>query len=303
MKNKPDFLLIDFTQQEEEQIRSILKERKAQIEAFQTSPGTTLPEAAPGTRVLIALRKGLNRVDLELLLYRYREVPTGFLAESEAPELLLWAAAKGSVPAALLPAGDDDLSRLINELDRKAGEEQSRQRLCRGLLSLEHRYQWKASEMQISKVAAHIAGLFHLTGYCHGTDRMDTVKLAVEEALANSLEHGCLEMDSTMKRDGLAGSLRYESMLEERLNNPVYGNRKISVDFSLLGGMGILTIEDEGKGFDISIAEKQLDRIRRGKNIEMGSGKGIYLIYSVFDSLQFLAGGRILRLELKTQEE
>ncbi len=303
MKNKPDFILIDFSPQEEEQIRNLLKERKVRIVACQNTPGTSLPEAAPGDRVLIALRKGLNRVDLELMLYRYREVQTGVLAEADAPELLLWAASKGPVPAALLPAENDDLSRLINEMDRKAGDEQSRQRLCKGLLSLEHRYQWKASELQISRVASHLAGLFHLTGYCHGTDSMDTVKLAVEEALANSLEHGCLELDSSMKRDGLAGTLRYESLLAERLQDPYFGSRLITIDFSLLGGLGILTIEDEGTGFDITIAEKQLDRIRKGKTIEMGSGKGIYLIYSVFDSIQFLAGGRILRLELKSQEE
>ena len=302
MKNNADFILLDFTPSEEQQIRRLLKDRKVRIVVSSTASGKRLPEAKPGSRVLIALRQGMNRVDLELLLYRFRAAQTGILADADAPELLIWAASKGPVPVALLPMQEEELSRLINELDRRLNEENSRQRLCKGLLSLEHRYQWKASDLQISKIASHLAGLFFLTGYCCGSDRTDTVQLALEEALTNSLEHGCLEMDSVMKRDGLAGSIRYDGLLAERLKDPRYGNRKIQVDFSLLSGLGVLTIQDQGKGFDTAIVEKQIERIRKGESVDTGSGKGIYLIYSVFDSIQYLEGGRKLRLELKNQE-
>lgn len=60
-----------------------------------------------------------------------------------------------------------------------------------------------------------------------------------------------------------------------------------------------LTIEDEGNGFDVSKIEDPTSE----KNILKENGRGLFLIRSLADEVNFYDRGRILELKFKKQSE
>jgi serine/threonine-protein kinase RsbW len=87
--------------------------------------------------------------------------------------------------------------------------------------------------------------------------------------------------------------------LEESLVNAVkYGNRndpKLHVDFSLeiKGDLAIIKIKDQGRGFDF---ENVLDPTRE-ENLERTSGRGIFLIRSLMDKVEYSEGGSRITMQ------
>ena len=87
--------------------------------------------------------------------------------------------------------------------------------------------------------------------------------------------------------------------LEESLVNAVkYGNKldpQLFVEVSLEASGGVLTIEvkDQGQGFDF---KNVLDPTRE-ENLERTSGRGVFLIKSLMDEVEFSDGGSRLTMK------
>ena len=266
---------------------------------------TPSPDFEGRPLALIALHRGTREMDLDRILYRYRAWYVGVLVEPEAPEILIRAASYWRVLTGLLPLKLEPLRQFVRTLVENRDREAAERRLGSGLISLEHMYQWKARELLISPAASQMTGQFRVTGFCSGVDEADLLQLAIEEALTNSLEHGCLELDSSIKDESPAGYLNYEELRNERLGDPVFAGRTIRVTLSVLAGEGILTIEDEGPGFDLALLDSYL--ACPGPDPETGAlrgaGKGIYLISSIFDRILYTKGGRKIRLEKRKPKD
>ncbi len=91
------------------------------------------------------------------------------------------------------------------------------------------------------------------------------IALAVQEALANAVVHGC-ENDSSKE-------------VRCRLERSV-------------AGAIVITVRDPGPGFG---AEGTADPLQ-SKNLLTGSGRGVYLIRQLMDEVQFENGGNQLRM-------
>ena len=73
------------------------------------------------------------------------------------------------------------------------------------------------------------------------------IALALEEALANALFHGNLELGSHLRREG---DDVYYALAERRCKQPPYRDRRTRVEARLSPEEAIFTIRDEGPGFD-----------------------------------------------------
>ena len=95
--------------------------------------------------------------------------------------------------------------------------------------------------------------------------------VALREALLNAMDHGNLELNSTLReQDGDA----YHALAEERRLQPPYRDRRVHVAVRETASEAVYVIRDEGPGFDPSLLPDPLDPA----NMEKVSGRGLLLI-------------------------
>ena len=87
------------------------------------------------------------------------------------------------------------------------------------------------------------------------------VELAVQEALANAIRHGC--------------------------KNDPHKQVQCCITFDATGEL-VIVVRDPGTGFDLATVPNPLE----GNNLLKGSGRGVFLINQLMDTAEFTEGGR-----------
>lgn len=114
-------------------------------------------------------------------------------------------------------------------------------------------------------------------------DRRDTLSTALQEALANAVMHGSLEM-SGLSRESAEAFLQFSIAMEERLADPAYGGRPVFVAARWSAGEIEMMVADRGKGY---LPEDLAARPWRN-----ASGRGLTLIAELADDVSFAEKGR-----------
>lgn len=116
----------------------------------------------------------------------------------------------------------------------------------------------------------------------------------IQELLVNAVEHGNLEI-SYQEKTRLLQEGNWLDEIQRRMEMPQYAAREVSVVLEHLPGELVLTIADEGQGFD----SEQYMAIAPERAFDP-NGRGIALSrMSSFDSLQYLDKGNLLKAALK----
>jgi len=115
-----------------------------------------------------------------------------------------------------------------------------------------------ANPMAISPIVDEVMAIVRETGCAEGSE--DAIQLALHEALANAVRHGCREdpqatVQCTVACDSARGML--------------------------------LVVRDSGPGFDPATVASPLV----GENVFRAHGRGIYLITQLMDEVRFERGG------------
>jgi CheY-like chemotaxis protein len=113
--------------------------------------------------------------------------------------------------------------------------------------------------------------------------------VALEEALANALYHGNLEINSSLRDED---DRAYYSLIEIRRQQEPYRNRRIYINAELSRDEARFVIRDEGKGFDPSGLPDPTDPC----NLERASGRGILLMRTFMDEVSYNERGNEVRL-------
>lgn len=113
-------------------------------------------------------------------------------------------------------------------------------------------------------------------------DAKGGVLLALQEAVANGVIHGNLEMHSP--RRASENMRAYWAEIRSRLADPAKGQRLISVDARVRDGLLIIAVTDEGRGFNP-------DQIQQ-RDPTRPHGKGLRLIHQLTLSSEVALGGR-----------
>jgi len=95
-------------------------------------------------------------------------------------------------------------------------------------------------------------------------DDVFAIHLALEEALTNSVKHG----------------------------NKMDSSKKINIDYCIDAEKFEVTITDEGQGFNPSTIPDP----RCGNNIYKADGRGLFLIHSYMDEVEFSNSGRSIHM-------
>lgn len=98
----------------------------------------------------------------------------------------------------------------------------------------------------------------------YDADSVFAVKLALDEAIINAIKHG----------------------------NKLDPSKRVRIDARVTPTRVEIEIEDQGCGFD----RKKIPDPRKAPNVEKSSGRGILLIESYMNRVQWKHGGRCLRM-------
>lgn len=124
------------------------------------------------------------------------------------------------------------------------------------------------------------------------------VRLAVQEAVLNALEHGNLCLESSWKEELRPdGEDRFASVRRERLLDAAYADRAIFVTVSYREGMLEIEVRDEGQGF----LNAQGDGMAHRTHEVSCSGRGLALMSSAVDEVIFGKNGSEVTLRKATK--
>lgn len=115
------------------------------------------------------------------------------------------------------------------------------------------------------------------------------VAMALDEALANAIYHGNLEVDSELRE---ADGMRYYRLAKQRCQEPPYCDRRIYVTARYSRMETVISIQDEGLGFDPSELPDPTD----AKNLLRPYGRGIMLMRTFMDDVAYNSVGNEVTL-------
>jgi anti-sigma regulatory factor (Ser/Thr protein kinase) len=114
------------------------------------------------------------------------------------------------------------------------------------------------------------------------------LKVAVQEAIVNGFEHGCLELQSEWKDEIHSDGVdRFSAVRRERLADPDFARRCVTVCSWFDGERLEITVRDDGKGFLTGAPS------REGAPIcsVSCSGRGLALMANAADEVRFSRNG------------
>ena len=135
---------------------------------------------------------------------------------------------------------------------------------------------------------SHLQEELRRMGICNEGDLI-RVGTALHEALVNANEHGNLELDSALREDDTGA---YSRLAQQRSQESPYRDRRVRVTSSLTREEAVFVIRDEGPGFDFTNQPYPTDPA----NLEKVSGRGLFLIHTFMDDVQFDHNGREITL-------
>lgn len=111
----------------------------------------------------------------------------------------------------------------------------------------------------------------------------DYISTILSEFYSNALEHGLLNLSSSMK-DTDDGFMEFYQLRAERLRDLKQGQIKITIEFRQSGdyGLVVITMSDSGRGFDVK-------KLQASSN--ESSGRGVNLIQELCESVIFKNNG------------
>ena len=120
---------------------------------------------------------------------------------------------------------------------------------------------------KVEQVTEKIADYMHFS-----EDDKDSLAIAVTEIVGNAINHG-------NKRDK---------------------NKNVMVDFEYQNNTIVVTIADEGKGFNVNAIQNQLEPA----NLLKESGRGIFIVRTLMDNVEFFTTerGSVVRLTKKSKQ-
>ena len=151
---------------------------------------------------------------------------------------------------------------------------------------------------QIASISLPLVGHLAQHGMVTDTEALK-IRLAVQEAVLNGLEHGNLELDSRWKEEfGPDGRDKFSSVRKQRLADPEYANRCVTLKLVYSDARLEISVRDEGKGFLNSRAVPENCAV----DSLSCSGRGLALMSSAVDEVRFGDNGSVVTLIKRLHE-
>ena len=128
------------------------------------------------------------------------------------------------------------------------------------------------------------------------TKQQESIHFALHESIVNGLIHGNLQINSSM-RQSARDFIEYARLLHDRLNDPSYAQKSISVVATWTAKKLELKIRDEGAGYG-----NTANPVRHSSTMQHKTGRGIRIIAGAADSCTIEDFGREITLSFLLQD-
>jgi CheY-like chemotaxis protein/anti-sigma regulatory factor (Ser/Thr protein kinase) len=216
----------------------------------------------------------------------YPHIPVILMTSQGSEEIAVQALQQGAasyVPKRLLMRY---LWETIEKVLQVSVQDRGQARLLRCMLRTESIFHLDNDPALFEPLVRYLQEETMRLGVCTEADRV-RVGVALEEALANSLYHGNLGLDSESR-----GTPGYQDLVRQRSIEPGYKERRIEVEARITRNEAAFAIRDEGAGFDSSNLPDPTDP----ENIEKASGRGIFLMRAFMDEVRYNDTGNVVVL-------
>jgi anti-sigma regulatory factor (Ser/Thr protein kinase) len=179
-----------------------------------------------------------------------------------------------------------DLARTL-EIVLESAESQ-RETLFEFMTLTESRFTLGYDKASSSALVAYCQDMLKRMNLCDAA-KTRQVGTALNEALRNALDHGNLELDSSL-READDGS--YERLRQQRQQESPYRDRRVHVETRFTHDDATCIVRDEGPGFDASKLPDPTDP----ENLLKPSGRGILLMRTFMDQVEYSDRGNEVTL-------
>ena len=179
-----------------------------------------------------------------------------------------------------------DLVEVVERILEASGERKSYTRLLGRLQAASFVLE---NDLQlISSLVSYLARILRDSGMFDESS-CQRISTALDEALTNAYYHGNLEVRSEIREHDARA---YRLLAEQRRQLAPYRDRRIRLQASLTTDAARFVITDEGRGFDVGdVPDPTLP-----ENLEQPSGRGIFLMKTFLDDVQYNETGNQVTL-------
>jgi anti-sigma regulatory factor (Ser/Thr protein kinase) len=211
------------------------------------------------------------------------EIPVILMTGKGSEEIAVQALQAGA--ASYVPKGamHQHLFSTVQDVLDMVGQRRAQTRLMDSLERGRFRFVLGNDASLIPSLISHVQNVLSSVGLCDEANII-RVCIALEEALRNALFHGNLELTSEQREGDVE---EYQRLVDERTKAAPYAGRELSVTIEITPTSGRFTICDQGPGFDPSKLPDPTDP----ENLEKVSGRGLLLMKTFMDEVQFNATG------------
>lgn len=159
------------------------------------------------------------------------------------------------------------------------------------------RYIFPSDPEQVNAIAQYLCRDLENEGL-HSEKQLMQVSLI--EAINNAIFHGNLELSSNIKTTGNIDSFDdYKQLAMDRLINPAFCERKVTVDYLMDQEKILFCIRDEGVGFNFRTLADPLDP----ESFRLPSGRGLLMIRTFCDEVFWNETGNEITLVKYLEEK
>ncbi|MEM6688049.1 MAG: response regulator [Planctomycetota bacterium] len=123
------------------------------------------------------------------------------------------------------------------------------------------------------------------------------IGMALDEALMNSVVHGNLEVESSLREEGEGEA--YFKLIEDRKEQSPYCDRKVHVELSVTPKRAKFVIRDEGPGFNCD----EVSDPTTEDNLEAIGGRGMFMINALMDEVHYNQCGNEITMIKHVEED
>lgn len=173
-------------------------------------------------------------------------------------------------------SGDAEISQIITRLSRVVDESERASQISRAFEFITQ----KDSRMEIPNDLSLIPCVSVYLAQATTSDvlKRRSIELALDEALANSLIHGNLEVPSDLKERDFDS---FNDLVAKRSSEEPYASRKARIGYSFNKKSAVFTIKDAGTGFDWR------RKIAQESDTESAHGRGLLLMQALATEISF----------------
>lgn len=246
-------------------------------------------EAVPDLLLTDLIMPGMTGLQLiETCARDFPLLPAILMTDFGSEDVAAEALQKGAVSYVPKRRAEQDLARTITNILGLARADRRNQALLACCAKAETVFAIPNDPALVPGLVAYVCDAMAKMKLCE-EKVLTRIAIALTEAVDNALHHGNLELSSSL-REGDGAAWR-ETGAARRIASP-YRERRVTVAVAVTRQRATVVIRDEGPGFDVSKIPDPTDPA----NLEVASGRGVFLMKAFMDEVSYNAKGNELTL-------